>query len=287
MAVQAYLLFKPKVASLLLRKEKHPIVRGKELAAKLGCFSCHGDGGRGGVPNPGSETGEIPSFIEQEPMMWVEEDLDQELKEYILYGHPKRLQKPEKSARLPFVTPAFAHKGESHPKAPDAQEKAQPRMPQPESAEEEGLIKMPAFEKVVSQRDLEDLVLFIKANAYLIAPDPKLAQGEELTIANGCFACHGPLGAGGVSNPGSFKGYIPGFMGEDFEELVRSRKELLAWIEQGITPRFKKSRMAMMFTERQRIKMPAFGEVLSEEEIAKVADYVEWLHKIGERLAER
>ena len=41
------------------------------------------------------------------------------------------------------------------------------------------------------------------------------------------------LGAGGVPNPGSFKGYVPGFWGADFDELVRDDAELREWIETG------------------------------------------------------
>ncbi len=36
--------------------------RGYEVATKLGCFSCHGVGGRLDLPNPGSLVGRIPSW---------------------------------------------------------------------------------------------------------------------------------------------------------------------------------------------------------------------------------
>ena len=39
-----------------------PIMRGYLVAQKMGCFGCHGPDGQGGVPNPGSSSGEIPPF---------------------------------------------------------------------------------------------------------------------------------------------------------------------------------------------------------------------------------
>jgi mono/diheme cytochrome c family protein len=50
------------------------------------------------------------------------------------------------------------------------------------------------------------------------------ARGADIAIEHDCFSCHGPLGAGGVPNPGAFKGYIPGFWGADFDELVQNAK---------------------------------------------------------------
>lgn len=65
-------------------------VAGREAAARLGCFTCHGPQGRDTPPNPGSFKGYIPS--------WDGPDLpelardDAELREWILDGSPKRLR---------------------------------------------------------------------------------------------------------------------------------------------------------------------------------------------------
>ncbi|MDF1563344.1 MAG: c-type cytochrome [Deltaproteobacteria bacterium] len=62
---------------------------GKELARRLGCFGCHGPSGIGGLPNPGSFKGVIPSWEGE----WYAELVrdDDELRAWILDGAPPRL----------------------------------------------------------------------------------------------------------------------------------------------------------------------------------------------------
>lgn len=265
----------PKVLSIVLQKEQSRAVRGWKKAETLGCFSCHGPRGFGETPNPESEDGEVPSFKSGEPMMWTKND--SELKEYILYGKPKRKQKKreksqgkkeqEKSsdATLVFGNVDFDS-------LPDEEKK-------------EGLIKMPAFKRVVSQKDVEDIVVFIKANALLLNPKTKaFKKGRDIVLENGCFACHGPSGAGGILNPGSFKGYIPSLSGNDFNELVKDEKELVEWIKKGKLQRFERNPLARFFTHRQVIKMPAYEKILSKEKIKLVVDYLHWLRKEGKIL---
>jgi mono/diheme cytochrome c family protein len=63
---------------------------GRELASRLGCFGCHGPGGRGGTPNPGSLKGYIPSWGGAD---YAELVLDEgELREWIRDGSPRRLR---------------------------------------------------------------------------------------------------------------------------------------------------------------------------------------------------
>jgi mono/diheme cytochrome c family protein len=63
---------------------------GHDLAARLGCFNCHGPQGRGSMPNPRSFKGYIPS--------WDGSDFadlargDGEIREWVLDGRPRRLQ---------------------------------------------------------------------------------------------------------------------------------------------------------------------------------------------------
>lgn len=58
-------------------------------AQKLGCFGCHGPGGVGGAPNPGSFKGHIPAWDGGEYAELVRDEA--ELREWILDGYPKRL----------------------------------------------------------------------------------------------------------------------------------------------------------------------------------------------------
>ncbi len=267
----------PKALGLALRKEKSRVVRGWEKAEKLGCFSCHGPRGFGDTPNPLSEDETVPSFRGGEPAMYAKGDA--QLCEVILYGHIKGKKrggkKPKRSKAENMKNkediPVFGNVN-----LDDEQE---------EEKKKEGLIKMPGFKNWVSPKDVQDIITFIKANAILLNPkDKTLKEGRELVLNNGCFACHGPMGAGGIKNPGSFKGYIPSFIGNDFNELVKNDKELVEWIKTGKIKRFERNPLARFFTHRQAIKMPAYEKVLSNEEIKLAAAYLHWLRKNGEIL---
>jgi mono/diheme cytochrome c family protein len=237
----AWLVY-PYVRDLVLQKEESEAARGRRLAAQLGCFSCHGPGGRGGVPNLGSQWETVPSFHEGAPMMFVGSDDD--IRAYILDG-----------------APAAKRQRKSYQEEMDGQ-----------------AIHMPAYRDWISTADVDDLVAMVRAASDLLDPPDELAKrGAEVVRKSGCFTCHGDFGTGGVSNPGSFKGYIPSFLSTDFHELVRSEAELRGWIREGSIPRLRDDPLAGFFLRRQRIQMPAFGKFLSDQEVEAAAAYVKWL----------
>jgi len=140
------------------------------------------------------------------------------------------------------------------------------------------VIRMPAYRGWVSDRDVDALVAYVRAASDLLLPaDRAIARGATLAQQNGCFACHGDMGSGGLPNPGSLKGYIPGFIGEDFHDLVRSDDELHGWIRDGGVPRLREQALARVFLERQRVQMPGFKDHLSADDIDAIAAYVRWL----------
>ena len=68
-----------------------PVVRtGQVTAERLGCFRCHGPGGRGAGSNPGSLKGYIPPWDGSDFAELVADE--GELREWILDGRPQRLQ---------------------------------------------------------------------------------------------------------------------------------------------------------------------------------------------------
>ncbi len=241
-ALQSAYLAWPVARDLVLPSHVSEINQGRVLASELGCFNCHGPGGRGGVPNPGSKGGEVPSFHEGTLMMYAHDDDD--LREYILDGAPaKKLARPAYVAEM-----------------------------------EAQAIRMPAYRAVVSDRQVDMLVAYLRAVSDMLVPSEEpAARGAELALANGCFACHGELGGGGLPNPGSLKGYIPGFGGPDFDELVQNDDELRAWIVDGGIARLLEDPAARFFIDRQRIQMPAFKAHLAPADIDALVAYVRWV----------
>ncbi len=237
------LLLYPTVHDLVLGVAVTPAERGFNVALKSGCFNCHGLDGAGGVKNPGREDGEVPSFSGGTPMMWVKNE--QELREYILDGAPAR-------------------------KRASAKYREQ---------QEHQLMAMPAYRGHLSASELEDLIVYLRAVSGLITPtDPVAAKGLELAFRFSCFRCHGPMGGGSLPNPGSLKGYIPGWWGSDYRELVRSDEELRDWILSGGIKRLRDSRIAQYFIHRQRVYMPAYRDFITDQELDAVMQYVRWVN---------
>ena len=232
----------PPLRARVLALEESPAVRGAQVAVRLGCFGCHGPGGSGGMPNPGSEEGTVPAFTQRTQMMYVRNADD--LREYVLDGSPTRKREdPEYRVRM-----------------------------------EAAALRMPAYRGRVSPREVEDLVAFLRAASDLIIPgEPLAARGAELATQLGCFACHGPLGAGGVQNPASFKGYIPAFWGSDFDDLVQTDEELRRWIAEGQIPRIAEHPIGRYWFRWQTIKMPAYRLFVSSEDIDALMAYVRWI----------
>src|SRR5215470_780542 len=244
LVVESAWLAYPVVRDIIVPPRENAAQRGRKLAGQLGCFNCHGAGGTGGVPNPGSKTQEVPSFHEGTIMMYAHDD--QDLREYIHDGAPAaKLARPEYRAEM-----------------------------------EAQALRMPAFKDVVSAAQVDDLVAYLRAVSGLLEPSGDPAErGAELALTSGCFNCHGAMGIGGMPNPGSLKGYIPGFGGEDFDELVHNDDELRGWIVDGGIPRLRDNPLASHVIEHQRIQMPAFKEHLQPDDVDALVAYVRWLSK--------
>jgi len=248
--VESAWLAAPHLRDRFFPPEDTAAVRGYRVATRLGCFGCHGPEGIGGVANPGSQEGEVPAFIEQTQMMYVTSTA--ELREYVLDGAPAR------------------------------------QLADPDYVEgvERAALRMPAYRGRVGATDLDDLVAYLRAVSGQIMPRERVAgRGAGLAIDLDCFSCHGPLGAGGVANPGSFKGYVPGFWGEDFDELVADDDELRSWIVDGRIARIAEHPVGGRFVREQRLQMPAYGRHLEPDAIEALVAYVRWIRN-GEWRAE-
>lgn len=218
-----------------------PAQRGQALAAKLGCFGCHGPEGMGGVPNPGAAEGEIPPLRAVATLpSYVQSEA--ELLEWVRDGKPQRLAKAPTGHRP--------------------------------------LIEMPAYGEQLSSSELSDLVAYLKVlGGYERPADPELARGRSLAQGLGCFGCHGEDGRGQLLNPGSFKGIIPPWDSADFEHLVKDDEELRTWILDGTIPRLRDHPAAAFFLQRQAVKMPAYRGLLSDRELSSLVRYIRWVRR--------
>jgi mono/diheme cytochrome c family protein len=239
----AAMLF-PAAKRKVLPERQDRAVRGRIIAEQMGCFGCHGAEGVRGISNPGAPDGVVPALAGGEIMMWAQDEA--ELRAWIRDGHIDK-QAPRRDG---------LDAGRSSGRA----------------------LVMPAYGEMLDREQLDDLVLYLKSISGLQFPeDDDVADGLELMHKLGCFRCHGAMGTGGVSNPQSLKGYVPGFVGEDYPELVRDGAELRQWIRNGVSDRFADNRIARSVLERQALKMPAYGKHLGDDDVEALAAAVEWL----------
>lgn len=144
--------------------------------------------------------------------------------------------------------------------------------------DKDALIAMPAFRDHLSDGEVDDLVAYVLAVSQFGWPqDQDVAAGRDLAVQYGCFGCHGPEGRGLIADPGSFKGYIPPWDSPDFEDLVHSRDEFGQWVQNGVSERFRKNPAANAFLDRQAIRMPAYGDRLTQAQLDQLYAYVMWV----------
>lgn len=226
------------------RKNLGRVQRGYEVAYRNGCFSCHGPGGIRGMANPGHADEEIPPWSGGLMTMYVENE--GEIREWILDGLPRRIRNDPGQMKL----------------------------------RERAAIEMPAWRGLLSDRELDDVVAYVKAVGDFELPrDEKADEGRKISERLGCFNCHGPQGRGATPNARAFKGYIPSWDGPDFTELARDDAEIREWILDGVSRRMAGSKAARFFLERQPIKMPAYRGHVKDEEVDRILDYIHWVRQ--------
>ncbi len=223
-------------------RSSNPVRAGIAKAIEMGCFNCHGWQGRKGIPDPGEEDLEVPQWSGGVWMMYVRDD--EEIAQFIEDGISKK-RAASVSARKELEAAA---------------------------------VHMPAFKRFLDEGEVGDLVAAFKVLSGMNLPPSGSAarRGYDVARSFKCFSCHGAGASGGLPNPGSFTGFIPGWYGADFRDLVRDRDEFRRWIREGKIARLEKNPIARYFVKRQRIKMPMYREV-SDGDIDALWAYTEWL----------
>jgi len=142
------------------------------------------------------------------------------------------------------------------------------------------LLRMPAYRGRMGAADLDDLIVyFLAVSQFGELGDAKAADGRDVALRSGCFGCHGSEGRGLILDPGSFKGYVPAWDGDDYADLVHGDDELRQWIRNGITDRFQANPAARHFVDREVLQMPAFGKSLKPEELDSLVAFVHWVRQ--------
>lgn len=144
------------------------------------------------------------------------------------------------------------------------------------SPDVEGL-KMPAYGSRLKAADWRAAVVAVGGISRLIGvpSDPEAAAGFDVATELRCFGCHGLLGAGGVQNPGSLLGVVPGWYGRGFERATALDGGLKGFLRTGSTP----ARIPVPGTPGPVLVMPAWGERLDSIELEVLVRYVNWLHE--------
>ncbi len=230
------------VASWWRSNDVGPAQRGARLAAALGCLGCHGPGGPLADPEGTLGVGTVPSFGHDDVTSYAKSEA--EIREWIRDGKPRRLAEAE-------------------------------------GYEPDPLLRMPAWRDRLSAGEIEQLVAYVRAvSDFDPVPEPA-ASGRGAAARLGCFACHGPQGRFDTPNPDSLKGHIPSWTGRDFAELARDEGEIREWIRDGSPRRLRDNPLAAFFLRRQAIRMPAFGNRVSDEDLERIIEYIRWLRSSG------
>jgi len=119
------------------------------------------------------------------------------------------------------------------------------------------------------------LLLFVGVASISLRPAlPAAERGRRLALREGCFACHGPEGTRGASNPGRTDKTVPTFE-DDLMMFAKSREEIREWIRDGATAAKKRSETWRRDRERGALRMPAFGRLLQRGQIEDLVAFVE------------
>ncbi len=253
--------------TILLQIEKQPelapVGRGAKLAESAGCFACHGRGD--GEKRFNLRRREDQWAAKNNPSLW-EGDITKvdELVEWITNG--VTADEVEKHKRLFIKMPAYKDRLKSD--------------------EIDAIAAWVLAEGLKSSQGVGSSAKPIEETHQSPMGDRLLVQGDRLSRKYGCYQCHGELGQGGVANPASFKGYIPGFFGQDFRKLTANgdRTEILHWIDHGRGAAVESGLLggiAKKYLDGQAIPMPGYRDQLTAPEKELLADYLLLLNQTG------
>jgi mono/diheme cytochrome c family protein len=136
--------------------------------------------------------------------------------------------------------------------------------------------KMPAYGARLTVEKWQGAVVAVAVLSGLVGvpEDPELGAGHDVALQMGCFGCHGALGAGGVANPGSLSGAVPGWYGKAYQRAVKAQGGLAQLLREGGQPH----RVPFPGLPSPLLRMPAYGNQLDSTESSLLVGYIEWLN---------
>ena len=97
-------------------------------------------------------------------------------------------------------------------------------------------------------------------------------RGKQIAMDLGCFACHGPEGQGGISDPTNPGGELPDWRSTTMAMYVASELEIREWILDGVTRQEREHRA--IDDHRPLVPMPAYRDQLTAGELDDLVTYV-------------
>ena len=134
---------------------------------------------------------------------------------------------------------------------------------------------MPVWGEVISNRQVADLVAYIKAGLPDVPtahPQPivpgtgQVAKGAILYTTFGCINCHGPNGLGGVPNPSSPDKSIPPLSGADFHHEFNTAAKIRDIVESG-----------SVIGRAPIVSMPHWGGIIPRSDLDALVAYIRTL----------
>ncbi len=134
---------------------------------------------------------------------------------------------------------------------------------------------MPVWGEVISGRQVDDLVAYIRAGLPSVPtatplPIPQqqgaAVEGATLYVNYGCIACHGPNGLGGVPNPVAADKTIPALSGADFFKEFNSDAKIIALIKSG-----------SVIGRAPIVSMPHWGGIIPPDRLNALVAYIKTL----------
>lgn len=103
--------------------------------------------------------------------------------------------------------------------------------------------------------------------------DNPILRGRRLAESHGCFACHLSDSGREIPNPESRWGSVPRFRGGNAMMYADNAAEIEEFIRYGAPKSWLSNEAARQRLESQRVRMPAYGDRLSDQELADLVSF--------------